>query len=144
MTIKHKRGEFEVSPKFAEAAGPLLTLSHEALETERWRLLNQSNSRRLHPGEQTRLALVTHVINVHRALDKFDDVHHSHFGFDYADQLHGNMITKDCGCQIHYAVDHHAHVEDRPTVLLPHRSEAHCHDHKHLTDVHEHHKALHG
>lgn len=144
MTIKHVRGDFEVSPAFASANVSFLAWSHGALEAERQRLLNQSNSRRLNSGERDNLARITHVVNVHRALDRFDDVHHSHFGFAYADQLHGNLVTKDCGCQIHYAVDHHAHVEGRPLTLLPHRSEAHCPDHKHLTDVHEHHAALQG
>jgi len=144
-TIKHTRGDFEVSPAFALAHAGLLSVPHAALETERWRLLNQSNSRRLTPQERSKLDSVTHVINVHRALDVFHDVHHSHFGFEYADQLHGNLITKDCGCQIHYAFDHHARDGSKgPLVLHPHRSEAHCHDHKHLTDVREHHKALHG
>lgn len=141
-TIKHFRGAFDVSPVFARKFGHILETPHEALETERTFLLNKSNLRRLTGLERDRLGSITHVINVHRALDKFDDVHHTHFGFHYADQLHGNLITKDCGCQIHYALDHHAHVEGRHVELVPHRTEAHCADHKHLTDVHAHHRAL--
>lgn len=143
-TIKHARGDFDVSPAFAEAHGGRLQMTHATLEAVRHTFLDQSNRRRLTPSEAVSLASVTHVINVHRALDRFDDVHHSHFGFAYADQLHGNLITKDCGCQIHYALDHHAHQAGTALVLQPHRSEAHCHDHQHLTDVHEHHAALHG
>lgn len=147
MKIKHLRGEFEVSPEFAkqnlEPYKMFQTLSHNELEAERWRLLYLSNKRRLDVMERLRLDAVTRVINVHRALDRFDDVDHTHFGFKFADQLHGNLITKDCGCQIHYAVNHHAHIAGTHRELLPHRSEAYCEDHKHLTDVHEHHKALH-
>lgn len=143
-TIKHFRGAFDVSPKFARAHSHLLSVPHASLETERQFILGMSNVRRLTELERQRLDQVTNVINVHRSLDYFDDVHHTDFGFNYADQLHGNLVTKDCGCQIHYALDHHAFVEQRHVELIPHRSEVHCARHVHLTDVHAHHKALQG
>lgn len=141
--IKHKRGEFPVSDRFAMFCPPDLLRTHHAdLESERRGWYNLSNIRAPWPlsvGEKARLAQLTHVINVHRSLDVFDDWTPGAMGHEHADSLHGNMRTHDCGCQVHVAVCHYG---ERPAH--GHRTLAACKDHAHHTDPHEHMKALEG
>lgn len=139
--IKHKRGEFPVSDRFALFCPPdLLRATHDALEAERRGWYNLSNSRAPWPltaEEEARLRQITHVINVHRSLDVFDDWTPGAMGHDHADSLHGNMRTHACGCMVHVAVCHYG---ERPAH--GHRSVRKCFSHHGHTDPHEHLKAL--
>lgn len=132
-TIQHLRGEFEVTPAWAkqnlEPYPHFAVLSHTELEIERLRLLTLSNSRRLTTEERARLTSVTHVINVHRALDVIPE-HHSNFGFDGADQLHGNSVRQDCGCELHFVFDHHKDHTDPTFKLHPHTPRDVCAEHE--------------
>lgn len=130
MMIKHARGEFPVTDRFALFCPPdLLQMTHIALEQERQRWYNLANERSPWPlkdDELARLAQVTHVINVHNALNAFDDWTPGAFGLDHADRLHGNMRHHDCGCKVHVAFCHYG---ESPAV--GHRIHTACHAHKH-------------
>lgn len=135
-TITHTRGNFPVTDKFAMFCPPeFLTMSHEALESERQRLLQLSNKRApwsLTTDELARLAQVTHVINVHRSLDVFDDWKPGDLSLAEADRLHGNMRHHDCGCKLHVAFDHYGEAP-----AIGHRIHTLCHDHRQHTDIHK-------
>jgi hypothetical protein len=103
--------------------------SHDELEVERRRLLDQSERAlaRFEPGvtftraDEDRLQAVTRVINAHRATRAFlakRDL--AEFGFAGVDQLHGNSQRLDCGCVLHYAFDHHLAHAGLPHEHIPH------------------------
>lgn len=127
--IRHARGEFPVTDDFAKASGLLLQATHVDLEKARGELLTASNHRRLSDQELAYLAQVTHVINVHRSLDVFDDWKPGSLDLTHADQLHGNSRQHDCGCHIHVAFNHYDH-----THVRGHRIHKTCKGHDKFAD----------
>ena len=137
VTDKFQKEVFDAHPDLAAFA-------YSQLETSRDALLRLSNMRRRYmvptPSEpmapsgsltvieQARLDAITHVINVHHAVNFLQGRPHTDFGFDGVDQVHGNTHQKDCGCVHTYVFDHHKRF-DADLTLHRHHDKRLCKDH---------------
>lgn len=115
----------------------LPTLERDQLDAIRVQLLLLSNDRALTDPERARLEAVTHHYNVRNALRFLGGRPHAHFGFDGADQVHGNRITHPCGCELHVVFDHHRARGGQAYDVHPHAPRRVCARHSHLAhDLH--------
>jgi hypothetical protein len=145
--------EHPVSAEFtAKVPAELNGVPFQVLKAQMDSLLAMSNAdvleggRELTDAEKAKVAAITHVLNLNRALAFMG-------GRDYRevlgksatlDQVHGNSVTKDCGCVLQTVFDHNKrHLPGLKTY--PHHSKRACTDHAHLKDdFAAHHKAFEG
>jgi hypothetical protein len=100
----------------------------------------------LSDDDRKSIEALTHVLNLNRALRFLAGRDYREvFGPDATlDQVHGNSITKDCGCVLQHMFDHNRRGEGG-IEIHPHHSLAACGAHAHLKDnFREHHKILGG
>lgn len=102
----------------------LAAMSVDQLESERQGLLKLSTARygAGMPGltyeDAAYLDALTDVQNMHRAVTWMGDTPLTNFGFEGADQIHGNHHHKSCGCVLRVVFDHHVrHLPDKLTVM---------------------------
>lgn len=93
-------------------------------------------------AEADRLACITHVLNVHQAVNFLQGRLHTEFGFDGIDQVHGNAVHAPCGCILHHVFNHHKRHEKTVTTY-PHYPRCSCDAHAHLAgDFKAHHATV--
>lgn len=112
-SILHEGVEFAVTDGWDAANSQswpeLAKMDRAQIDGERKRILALSEDRRLTSEERSYLKTLDNHYNVRNALKVLgiNDPSHPAFEFMGADQLHGNRITFDCGCQLNVIFDHH-------------------------------------
>lgn len=149
MRIRINDIYYPVTEKFhAEVLAPYphLAESHYAsLEALQKKLLDLSYARSrfmapepdapMAPGgtltiaEEQELEAITHVMNVHHAVNFLRGKSHEEFGFSGVDQVHGNIHRLECGCVHHKVFDHHRRHEP-DNIIHHHRTVKTCDAHK--------------
>ena len=149
MNILKDGKEYCVTDKFhAEVLEPyphLAASRYDSLEAMKKKLLDLSHLRAnflapepsepmaaggtLTIKEEKELEAITHVMNVHHAINFLRGRPHTDFGFTGIDQVHGNVHRLECGCVHHKVFDHHKR-HDQDVKIHHHRTVRACDEHK--------------
>lgn len=107
----------------------LATETREALRSIQDQLLALSNTRALTASEAANLAAANNHFDVRTAIDYLGGRPISDFGFTGVDQVHGNRLSFDCGCQLHTVFDHSLRDDPGNLTAYPHVPRAVCDTH---------------